>query len=77
MHNIKDFLLAGQMELAIADMHRYQKAYKEYNGKGIVVKYKKGWYAVGEGSNRFVRPKKLREMTAVLEHRLRERRAQS
>ena len=69
--NIKGFSDTVQMEFAIADIRRYQQAYmKANNVKGIMVKYKKGWYAIGKGAfGHFVRPTEFRKMTDALESR--------
>lgn len=68
----RDFADTVQMELAIRDIRRYQNAYIKVNNKpkGIMVRYKKGWFLVGDGAYaRFVRPTEFRNMTDRLEKR--------
>lgn len=56
--NARDFSDTVQLEFAIVDIRRYQSAYiKANNADGIMVKYKKGWFAIGKGAYAmFVRP---------------------
>lgn len=63
-----------QMRLAIADIQRYQHAYMKCNNKGILVRWKKGWFVVGKKPfENFVRPTAFRNMTDVLERRIKDK----
>ena len=76
MINSKDFANTVQMEQAILEIRRYQVAYIQANNvKGIMVKWKKGWYAVYSHSGvSFYRSGQFRDMTDVLERHLPKRR---
>ena len=70
--NSRDFSDTVQMELAILDIRRYQRAYMTVNNvKGIMVKYKRGWFMIKHGliGCTFHRPTKFRNMIDVLEKR--------
>lgn len=69
---IRDFANTVQMEMAIRDIRRYQAAYLAANSKTILVRWKKGWFATGEGTfaPQFVRPTEFRNMTDRLEARV-------
>jgi len=70
--NSKEFTDTMQMELAIHDIRRYQQAYKKANNvNGIMVKWKKGWFAVYQPRTgiSYHRPLEFRNMTDVLEKR--------
>ncbi len=70
---VKDFSDTTQMELAILEIRRYQTAYIKANGDGIMVKWKKGWYALCNPIGiSFHRPTAFRNMTDVLEKRIAE-----
>jgi hypothetical protein len=71
MLNIRDFADIEQMELAIKEIRRYQAAYIKANKtKGIMVKWKKGWFAVQSQSGiSFYRGADFFNMTGVLERR--------
>lgn len=68
----KDFSDTTQMEFAIHDIRRYQRAYiKANNVEGILVKWKKGWFAIKQKMSgyTFHRPTEFRNMTDTLEGR--------
>lgn len=72
MRALAEFADTVQMELAIKDIRRYQRAYLACNGvNNVVVRWTKGWYAIGRfESARFVRPTMFRNMADTLEARL-------
>ena len=72
MNKMWDLVTTVQMEMAIAEIRRYQQAYiKVNNVSGILVRWVKGWYAVGKGDRtRFFRPTKFRNMIETLEARI-------
>ena len=71
MKDIRLFADTMQMELAIKDIRRYQAAYLASNSKPVLVRWIKGWYAVGSKGDgvRFYRPTEFRNMTDTLEKR--------
>lgn len=71
--NSRDFSDIVLMQFAILDIQRYQRAYiKVNNVKGVMVKWKKGWFAVyGKWTGwSFYRPTEFRNMTDRLEARI-------
>ncbi len=71
MHS-REFTDTVLLEFVIRDIRRYQAAYKKANNvKEILVKWKKGWFAVyhPRGGITFHRPTSFRNMTDVLEQR--------
>ena len=60
MHGTKELLRA------LDDMLRYQAAYKRLHGEDIEIKWKRGWYLVGD-SHSLVRRDKLVRMAYSLE----------
>ena len=70
MREIKQFANTVQMKMAIRDIRRYQSAYLRANNKPILVRWAKGWYAIGTGAfARFVRPTTFRNLADNLEGR--------
>ena len=72
MKGTRDFANVVQLEFAVHDIRRYQAAYLAANGTPITVRWKKGWFAIGDKDPKFVRPTAFRNMTDVLEKRARE-----
>ena len=67
----RQFSNTVQLELAIRDIRRYQSAYLKVNNKPILVRWAKGWYAIGTGAYpSFVRPTEFRNMADNLETRV-------
>ena len=72
MHT-REFTDIVLLEFAIRDIRRYQDAYKKANKvKGILVKWKKGWFAIyhPRGGIIYKRPTSFRNMTDALEQRI-------